>query len=229
MNRDQIQRSLGEPGPLEQTYLPAAIPAHLADARRRRGWNGRLLAVGQLGVVAAAVIAGAAIAVVLTRLPAPGGHGVGAGAPTPSTAAAACRAGDFAWSTDPWGGAAGSRGTTVVARGVSSLAGCQIRGSSALVLSDGNGHTLLTAQSAASAVSVGAGTLLEIGISWSNWCAADPVAPLSLSLTLPGDSRSVPLVASAGGIQLPPCNGQGQPSVLNATDFQPSSRPAPEG
>ena len=235
MNRDQIQRSLRQPGPLEQGYQPVAIPADLADARRRRGPNGRLMAVGQLGMVAAAVVAGAAIAVVLTRLPAPGGNGAGAGVPTPSTAAshtqtaAACRAEDFAWSTDPWGGAAGSRGTTVLARGVTSLAGCEIRGSATLVLSDGNGHTLLSATSPASTVSVGAGTLLEIGISWSNWCAADPAAPLALSLTLPGDTNSVPLVASAGGIQVPPCNGQGQPSVLNATDFQPSSRTAPEG
>lgn len=236
MNRDQIQRSLRQPGPIEQGYQPAAVPADLADARRRGGRNGRLMAVGQLGMVAAAVVAGAAIAVVLTRLPAPGGNGVGGGAPTPSAATSvapatlrACRSEDFAWSTDPWGGAAGSRGTTVLARGVTSLTGCEIHGSAALVLSDGNGHTLLSARSAASTVSVGAGTLLETGISWSNWCAADPIGPLALSLTLPGDTGSVPLVASAGPIQVPPCNGQGQPSVLNATDFQPSSRTAPEG
>ena len=230
MNRDQILRSLRQPGPLEEAYLPAALPADLAAAKVRRGWNGRLMAVGQLGMMAAAVVAGAAIALVLGRLPAPGGHGVGAGGPTPTAAAVtACRSEDFAWSTDPWGGAAGSRGTTVLARGVTSLAGCEIRGPSALVLSDGNGNALLSAESAYSAISVHARTLLEIGISWSNWCAADPAAPLSLSLRLPGDTGSVPLVASAGGIQVPPCNGPGQPSVLNATDFQLSSRTAPEG
>lgn len=235
MNREQIERSLRQPGPLEQAYQPATLPARLTDAHDPRGWRGSLVAVGQLGMVAATVVAGGAIAVLLTRHPAPGGSGVGAGVPTPTQAAslpassAACRAEDFAWSTDPWGGAAGSRGTTVLARGVSSLVGCQIQGRSALALSDGNGHLLLTAQSPASAVAVHAGSLLEIGISWSNWCDADPASPLSLSLTLPGDSQPVPLVPSTGEIQVPPCLGQGQPSVLNATDFQFSSRAAPEG
>jgi hypothetical protein len=236
MNREQIERSLHQPGPLEQGYRPAALSARLADARQRSGWRGTLLAVGQLGMVAAAVVAGTAIAVLLTRTPTPGANGVGAGAPTPTEAASlapstidACRAEDFAWSTDPWGGAAGSRGTTVLPRGVTSLRACQIQGRAALVLSDASGHTLLAAQSAVSAISVHGGTLLEIDISWSNWCGADPATPLSLSLTLPGDNHPVPLVASAGGILVPPCLGQGQPSVLNATDFQLSSRAAPEG
>ncbi len=237
MNRDQIERSLREPGPLERGYQPADLPAEPADARPVSGWKGPLLAVGRLGMLAAAVAGGAALAVMLTRSPAPGTGGVGAGGSTPPeassqvpTATVACRAEDFAWSTDPWGGAAGSRGTTVLARGVTSLTGCQIHGEAGLALSDASGHTLLAARSASTAISVHAGTLLEIEISWSNWCGSDPAGPLSLSLTLPGDRQAVPVLASDGGpIPIPPCLGSGQPAVLNATDFQLSSRAAPEG
>lgn len=237
MNRDQIERSLREPGPLEQGYQPVALPAEAADVRPAGGRKGPLLTVGRLGMLAAAVAGGAALAIMLTRSPAPATGGVGAGGTTPSqaasqapTTAAACRAEDFAWTADPWGGAAGSRGTTVLARGVTSLAGCVIHGEAALMLSDASGHTLLASRSASTAITVRAGTLLEIGISWSNWCGSDPVGPLSLSLTLPGDTQAVPVLASDGGlIPVPPCLGPGQPAVLNATDFQLSSRAAPEG
>ncbi len=237
MNHDQIERSLHEPGPREQGYEPVALPAEALDPRPVGGWKGPLWAVGRLAMLAAAVAGGAALAIMLTRSPAPAGGGVGAGetssspaasqAPTPTSA---CRSEDFAWTTDPWGGAAGSRGTTVVARGVSSLGECVIHGEAALMLSDASGHTLLASRSASTAITVHAGTLLEIGISWSNWCGSDPTAPLSLSLTLPGDTQPVPVLASDGAaIPVPPCLGQGQPSVLNATDFQLSSRAAPEG
>lgn len=237
MNRDQIERSLREPGPFEQGYQPVALPAEAADARPVGGRRGPLLAVGRLGMLAAAVAGGAALAIMLTRLPAPATGGVGAGGSTPSQAAsqaptitAVCRAEDFAWTADPWGGAAGSRGTTVLARGVTSLAGCVIHGEAALMLSDASGHTLLASRSASTAITVHAGTLLEVGISWSNWCGSDPAGPLSLSLTLPGDTQAVPVLASDGGlIPVPPCLGPGQPAVLNATDFQLSSRAAPEG
>lgn len=236
MNRDAIERSLRQPGPLEEAYQPVAVPTHVADARGAHGWRGSLLAFGQAGAVVAAIAGGTALAILLTYSSVPGGKGVGAGVPTPTQVAssapasgAACTADDFAWSTDPWGAAAGSRGTTVVARGVGSLAGCEIRGSASLELKDASGVELLSATSASSAVSVHAGTLLEISITWSNWCDTAPAGPLALSLTLPGDARAVPVIASQGDILVPPCLGAEQPSVLSATDFQPSSRSAPEG
>ena len=236
MNRDAIERSLRQPGPLEDAYRPIAVPTHVADARRAHGWRGSLLAVGQAGAVVAAIAGGTALAILLTHSSPPGGNGVGAGVPTPTQVASsapasggACTADDFAWSTDPWGAAAGSRGTTVVARGVTSLAGCEIRGSASLELKDGSGTTLLSGTSAPSTVSVHAGTLLEIGITWSNWCGSVPTGPLALSLTLPGDTLAVPVIASQGDIVVPPCLGAGQPSALGATDFQPSSRATPEG
>lgn len=237
MNSDQIERALRQPGPREGAYQPIALPQLHADARDRHGLRGRLLTVSHVGLLTAAVVAGTAVALMLTlgNLRVPWSNGPGAG-PTVSSAVAssgpavrACHAEDFAWTTDPWTGAAGSRGTTVVARGVTSLAGCEIRGRATLVLRDANGRDLVAAEAPVSSVSVDAGTVLEIGVSWSNWCGNDPAVPLALSLTLPGDTHAVPLVASTGTIPVPPCMGIGQPALINATDFQPSDRVAPEG
>ena len=248
MNRDRIERALREPGPRERGYSPESLPATAADLRarapRRRGL---LMSAGGLGGLAAAVAAGAVVALVLTRgfAPAPGNPGVGSN-PTPTAAStptvaptpmptptpapvAACHAGDFAWTSDAWGGAMGSRGTTILARGVSSLQPCVIRGEATLTLRDANGTLLLTGHAGATNASVKAGNLFEMGVSWSNWCGKDPAQPISLTLVLPGDTLPVPLIPASGSILVPPCNGPGQPSSLSGTGFQPSDRTPPEG
>jgi hypothetical protein len=244
MNRDRIERALREPGPRERGYSPEALPATAAELRarvpRRRGL---LLSAGGLGGLAAAVAAGAVVAVVLTRgfAPAPGNPGTGSNptptptlAPTPAPTAspatvAACRAGDFAWSSDAWGGAMGSRGTIILARGVTSLQPCVIRGEAILTLRDANGTRLLTAHAAATDASVSAGKLFQMGVTWSNWCGNDPAQPISLTLVLPGDTLPVPVIPASGSILVPPCNGAAQASSLSGTGFQPSDRPPPEG
>jgi hypothetical protein len=238
MNRDRIERALREPGPRESGYVPLDLPATGSEARERLSGRSRLMASLQpIGGLAAAVAAGAVIAIVLTRgfTPAVGTGAGSTASPTPSAAAsppsaAACRAGDFAWSSDAWGGAAGSRGTTILARGVTSLQPCVIRGEATLTLRDANGTQLLTGHAAASNASVSAGKLFEMGVTWNNWCGAEPAQPISLTLVLPGDSLPVPVVPPGGSqILVPPCNGPGQPASLSATGFQPSDRPPPEG
>jgi len=244
MNRDRIERALREPGPRERGYSPESLPATASELQarmpRRRGL---LMSAGGLGGLAAAVAAGAVVAVVLTRGfgPAPSNAGTGSNpTPTPTATAtpaptaspapiAACHAGDFAWTSDPWGGAMGSRGTTILARGVTSLQPCFIRGEATLTLRDANGTLLLTAHAAATDVTVKPQNLFEMGVSWSNWCGNDPAQPLSLTLVLPGDSLPVPLIPASGSILVPPCNGPGQPSSLSGTGFQPSDRTPPEG
>lgn len=251
MTHDDLERQLrSQRGPREAGYAPTNLPATLDAGRAPAAGPSRLVRIGAFAGVAAA----AALAVALLGGVFSGGNpGIGSGAsdeptpsavpslvepsPSPSVAPSMpeCRAEDFAWSSDPWTGAAGSRGTTVLARGVTSLAGCQISGPAVLVLRDANDQTLLSAETPVSTVTVRAGTLLEMGVSWSNWCGDAPAAPISLALTLPGDISDVPLVVptdgpdASSGIPVPPCNGAGQPSVLNATDFQPSDRTPPEG
>ena len=237
MNRDQIERALRGAGPREDGYLPSTLPVSIADGPRQRGWGAKPLAVAQLGLVAAAVAAGVMLAVLLTGggPGAPGNVGAGGSSSSPSTVAsaspasiAACHAEDFAWTTDAWDAGAGSRGTTVLARGVTGLTSCVIDGGATIVLRAGRSD-LLSVQAPASTIEVKADTMLEVGISWSNWCDAQPIGPLSMWLTLPGDTVEVPLVPASGEILVPPCMGAGQPSVLNATDFQPSDRTPPEG
>ena len=56
----------------------------------------------------------------------------------------------------------GSRGTTILARGVTSLQPCVIRGEAILTLNDANGTQLLTAHAAATDASVSAGKLFQM-------------------------------------------------------------------
>jgi hypothetical protein len=235
MNNDDLERQLRtQAGPREHGYQPTPIPADLSrDSRRSRmGTTSTIVLVG------ATVVAAAALAIVVTRLPQGAPSGVGSGgsaeaspSPQPTSTApqtVACTAEDFAWSTDPWDAAAGSRGTTVLLRGVTSLGGCRIDGTVSVEIRDADGGTLVTG-TAISRQRATAGDVFEIGIAWSNWCGADPAQPLSAVLQLPGDGTEVPLISSGGEILVPPCNGEAQPTNLSVTEIQPSDRTFPEG
>ncbi len=256
-DHDRLEDLLRVSGPREEGYLPRRLPAALDRAHRGLEGGGRtLLRIGRLAALSAAVVAGTAVAVMLVR---GGGSpaGAGTGGPSPSAAVSApastaassqvatvaatpttppsaaatsaCRAADLAWSTDAWGGAAGSTGTTVLARGVTSLNRCTIDGSATLELRDANGNVVATATAPRTTVVVMSRVVIEMGIHWSNWCQSTPRSPLSMTLRLPGDSTDVPLTPATGGILVPPCNGPGQPSSLGATAFQASSRTMPGG
>ncbi len=249
MKEDRLERALREPGPRELGYVPTPLPAGLgARPRAHRGPTGALVLAFRATGLAAAVVA----AVLLVAFVTNGGGGAGflglgasssapppaaktdapaSGVPASQTAGAAapCRASDLAWSTDPWGGAAGSTGTSVLARGVASLDRCSISGSATVTLVDGFGRVVASVSAPASSVEVRAATVVEAGIHWSNWCSAEPAAPLEMHLQLPGDTQLVPLVPAQGSVLVPSCNGAGAPSSLGATAFQRSTRSMPEG
>jgi hypothetical protein len=234
MNDNDLERELrAQRGPREDGYQPATLPMTPGDrgaAANRRGFTriGLLIGAGAAGALAVAVVA---------ALLSGGGGGpdVGSGgssAPAQPTSTppqlAACKAEDFAWSTDPWMGAAGSRGTTVLLRGVASLVGCRVDGAVSIEIRDADEQKLV-GNTTISNIRVAAGDVLEIGIAWSNWCGTDPAQPLSAVLRLPGDGTEVPLMSTGGEILIPPCNGESQPSNLSITDIQPSTRAFPEG
>jgi len=234
MNNDDLERQLRtQAGPREEGYRPSPLPGTPVQSRRSGLWS-----AGRIALVGATVVAGAALAIALTRMPPPATSGVGSGGssePSVSTrptsappVAAACTAEDFAWSTDPWGGAAGSRGTTVLLRGVASLDSCRIDGAVSVQIRDGNGQKLV-GDTATTHRRVAAGDVLELSMAWSNWCSADPAQPLSAVLQLPGGNSEVPLIPASGEILVPPCNGAMQPTNLSVTDIQPSDRTFPEG
>ncbi|MDQ2935649.1 MAG: DUF4232 domain-containing protein, partial [Chloroflexota bacterium] len=167
-----------------------------------------------------------------TPTPTASGAATPAGAtPSAGIGLPACRMRDFAWTSDPWTGGAGARGTNVVFRAADSIQPCAIDNLPSLTLRDAAGGLVASAGGGiGSRVEVGPGSLLEIGIAWSNWCGPQPAQPLGLTLTLAGDPTALPLVPPGGEqIPVPPCSGPQQPTTLSVTTFQPSNRPPPQG
>ncbi|HEX6656399.1 MAG TPA: hypothetical protein VF153_09330 [Candidatus Limnocylindria bacterium] len=240
MNDNDLEGQLrAQAGPREEGYVPVRLPASLDEAPSHHP-SPVLRAAVLVPAVAAGVVV-VAVAAAAIRGFGPGGSTLGSGgssqasatavptAQPTSPAIASCRSEDFAWSTDPWTGAAGSRGTNALMRGVSSLDGCTVEGAITVEIRDASGHVLVS-NTSENHQRVAAGDVFEVGIAWSNWCNSDPAQPGSADLRLPGDEADVPLISSGGqDIPIPPCNGPGQPTNLSVTELQRSNRPFPEG
>jgi len=91
-------------------------------------------------------------------------------------------------------------------------------------VADANGSVLVTTGASApgGSVALADGASFTIGISWSNWCAAAPAAPVTLALKMSGWESFVPVAVPTGETDpVPPCMGSGQPSVLSWTGLEP--------
>jgi hypothetical protein len=253
MNDAPIEQLLrNRRGPRERGYVAIRLPVSRAEAAaqlaaRRGGWLATMGPMAAWAGVAAVAVALVLSVAALTRGPSTNVGDGGTPTPTPTSAATggsssgatpsagtglpACQLKDFAWASDPWTGAAGARGTNVVFRAADSIQPCAIDSRPSLALRDANGALVESAGGGvAPRVEVGPGSVLEIGIFWSNWCGAQPAQPLGLNLTLAGDPTALPLVPPGGQqIPVPPCSGPQQPSALSVTNFQPSNRPPPQG
>src|SRR5437773_8052729 len=115
MNDQDLERELrSQRGPREDGYTPTRLPMTLDDGTTA---GPRRSLVPRAALFAGAALAGAlAVAVVAGILSGPGPD-VGSGG-SPSAQATAllpgdCGPSDVALSAEPWGGAAGSRGTVV--------------------------------------------------------------------------------------------------------------------
>ncbi|HEX3220145.1 MAG TPA: hypothetical protein VHU77_09010 [Candidatus Limnocylindria bacterium] len=227
MNDNDLERQLrSQAGPREQGYVPARLPASPDEAPSRRT-SLMLRAAVLVPAVAAGVVAVAVAGALLNGQPGPGlGSEASPSAPDPTASESAirhCTAADLEWWSDPWTGAAGSRGTTLLLRGIASLDACRIDGSLSFYLSDNQGTTLAVGATAPTDTRVRGGAAYEIGLAWSNWCGA-AVQPLRLSVTLPGDKHEMLFPPPDGTeIPVPPCNGPSLPSHLSPTDLQPAA------
>jgi len=239
MTHERLERRLrAEATPDEAAWVARPLPRSIADARlslgpRRRG-AGMLFAIATAATVVVAIGAWAFASAWLTASPRGVGNSPAAtGSPSASAAPAvgACGAEDLAVASDPWGGAAGSRGTTVVMRVVSSTPACDLPDIVTARIADGQGATVVEgASDPIAGERVGPGTQLEIGIAWSNWCEDEPVGPLGLELRLDEEGPWIPIVTPDGSEPLvPPCMGSEQPTNLSVTGFQPSERPPIDG
>lgn len=227
MNDNDLERRLRtQQGPREEGYAPAVLPMTLDDAPATRPTPSGLRRAGLfVGVGAAGALA---VAVVASILSAPGsGPEVGAGSASPSAEATArplgaCGIQDVARSSEAWGGAAGSRGTVVTVSLAPGRYACALPATVYGQIVDDTGAQLVTGRTPATtgSVSLEPGATFSIGVAWSNWCGAEPAAPLSLSLAFGGGPSL--LVGEHGSIPasaVPPCNGEGA-SALSLTDLQ---------
>src|SRR6187402_722919 len=118
MNDNDLERRLrAETGPREQGYAPSQLPetpdAAPGAPRRSHFMRGALV----LGTVAAGVLAVLAASALMSPGAPNGGVGAGGTSTSEATASprepAACQPMDLELTAEPWGGAAGSRGTVV--------------------------------------------------------------------------------------------------------------------
>jgi hypothetical protein len=130
---------------------------------------------------------------------------------------------------EPWGGAAGSRGTVVTVTLAGGREACTLGKGLAAEITDANGSVLVTTEAAepGGPVSLEPGASFTVGITWSNWCGAAPAAPVTLALKMSGweSFAAVSLAAVSipigAGDPVPPCMGSTQPTVLSWTGLEP--------
>ena len=248
---ERIERELRSPGPRESVEGGHRLPGDVRQARvllaeidgRRNA--GRVVArATTFGLVAAAAIA---VAIVIGASPRSGIEPGASSTPQPtvvttpsadatpggSQAASVCDAANLQAVAERWGGAAGSRGSTIHITLVSGP-DCVLQGHPGARILAGDGSVVITSSDSANratgqpwadpgdppiTVTNGAGT--TVSVVWSNWCAAYPAGPqLDLQLRLAVDGPQMPVATAEGdAIPIPPCNGAGEPSSLGTHAF----------
>jgi hypothetical protein len=179
-----------------------------------------------LGTVAAGVLA-VLVASALISPDAPSG-GVGAGGEQTATPSAStsprqpgdCQPADLVLAAEPWGGAAGSRGTVVTITLVDGRYPCLVQRAVGGSIRDANGTILVSAVVPLiyDPVVVNPGDAFDVGVSWSNWCEGSVAEPVSLSISSGG--IEFPVDVPGGADPVPPCLGENQPTNLNVTGLQ---------
>jgi hypothetical protein len=225
MNDNDVERDLrSQRGLREEGYTPRGLPMTVEDGPAHAPGLARLPRAAMFAGVA---IAGALAVALVAGIFSGSGPEVGSGSESPSAAASSpavgdCAPIDVALSAEPWGGAAGSRGTVVTVSLADGRYQCALGGRVAALISDANGAVLVSGQSAAAgAVNLEPSGSFTVGVAWSNWCGADPAAPVSLALKFEGWATAVS-VNTPGDAPVPPCNGAGAPSALSVTGLEPA-------
>lgn len=238
MNHDDLERRLRtESGWREVGYVPRDL--ELGDERSTpRALAPRLRTAGfSAAAVAAAVVLTVAAIGAIGRGADGRGSGATASSPatsaaspsSPATDAATCASGDVVLRPETWGGAAGSRGTSVGISLVNGAAPCELPVAVAARILDGSGSELVSgASDGTGTVTLTPDARFQVAVSWSNWCDPAPQPTLRWDLRFgTGDwidvveeqSTSRPSVQPA--LPVPPCLGEGG-SHLSVTQVQPA-------
>jgi hypothetical protein len=230
MNDKDLERQLrSQRGPRERGYQPADLPATLNKGVATRGPSPLVQAAVLVPALAAGVIA---VAVVGALLRGNGAGNVGGTTPQPSATASddgkpvACLADDLQFAAEPWGGAAGSRGTVVSVSLTEGRPACLVSTGASGRITDANGTVLVSNARVLMRlpdVVLLPGDRFTIGVSWSNWCGEAPARPLSLAIRI--DNMPTWIVVSDGVSTptIPPCMGDdNSPGYLSLTGLQPA-------
>jgi hypothetical protein len=237
MNDNDLENELrSKAGRREEGYVPARLPMSLDEAASASPRSALLPRAALFAGVALA--GGLAVAIVSGILSGPAPEVGGNGSPSAQASTSlpgVCAPADVALTAEAWGGAAGSRGTVVTVALAPGAVPCNLAMPARAEIVDANGLHLVkgaTPTTTGSVLlgaplsvdgSVTAGGSFQIGVAWSNWCQAQPAAPMTLFL---GFGNQVPAPVGATGSvpasAAPPCNGSGA-STLSLTDLQPAS------
>ena len=229
MNDNDLERRLrSESGPREEGYRAVPLPDAPGEQPGRPHPN-RLLRAGLvIATVGAGVLAVAAASALLT--PGQPNQGVGEGAtltPSPSPSAspsapADCQPVDLALTAEPWGGAAGSRGTVVTVSLADGRYPCIVQRNVAATIRDADGTALVSAvvDMIYDPVVLDPGDEYTVGVAWSNWCDGSAAEPVTLVLS--SGAVEFPLDVPAGADPVPPCMGENAESTLSVTQLQPA-------
>jgi hypothetical protein len=230
MNNEDLERRLRtERGPREQDYVPTRLPASLdAASRRNPSRSGLLRAAVFIPAVVAGALAVAFASAVLTG-GAPNLGSSGDGSPSLSASASQaqtddCRPADLSLSAEPWGAAAGSRGTVVTIGLAPGRDACYLSSQLDATITDANGDVVIPSGSdipGNAPVWLEPGSQLAVGISWSNWCDGQIARPVSLTIFSSSDV-AFPVDVPSGVDPVPPCLGENQSSSLSVTKLQAS-------
>ncbi|MEO8638930.1 MAG: hypothetical protein ABI458_03325 [Chloroflexota bacterium] len=238
MNDQELERALrSQPSPREAGYTPRPLPMTLDEApgssrgRSRLPRAVMLVGAGVAGALAVAIAAGVFSgsdpgvgATESTSPSAEASTSPSAEASTPASGSGACGAQDVSLAAERWGGAAGSRGTVVTVALAAGREACTLGKGLAAQIADGNGSVLVTTGAAGSGgpVPLPPGASFTIGISWSNWCASAPAAPVTLALKMSGWESFMAVPVATGGLDpVPPCMGSSEPTALSWTGLEP--------
>lgn len=149
-------------------------------------------------------------------------------APTPSPVAIltpqACLGDDLAAQVMDWQGAAGTRFGTIRLRNTGT-GSCIVSGTPELQLVDGQGKVFLDTVNLGNPASAspakpvftlraGGANSIYLMAGLTNYCGADPVAPVRFALVILGSGRVVAVAPAGVEITMAPCNGAG-----SGTDF----------
>jgi hypothetical protein len=247
MTHERLEHRLRtEPMPDEPHYLARPLPATVAEARavlerRRSGSPAAWLALAAAATVAVIVVA---LVVIPASLPDRNPSGEGSDptpavdTPSPTSAPASaptapadttCAAGNLVFRPEAWGGAAGSRGTSLSILLVDGAAPCDLSTTVSARILDGSGTVLVSGVSEAGAVvRLEPGASYAVGIAWSNWCDPEPQPALRGDVRF-GDGEWIDVIEEASierpgidpSVPVPPCMGEGGTN-LSVTGLQPA-------